>query len=594
MAKNIGDTVQAEQDTNDRISEARAKITELVKQSAKERQASRKFTSLGSYLEDRWQIAKERKRVVQRELYESALQRKGEYTSDKYNQIQKFGGTDIFMNLTSVKCRAAESWIRDILGPEIWTIEPTPIPDLPLHIQQFVQQFVMTQITQNPGLLQVISGPQEMYDYIYKNTREAMVKRAKLAASRMELKIKDQLVEARWRKTLTEVISDIVTYKAGIMKGVVVRRRLGLSWRENPQTGMWQAVQSDNIVIDYDRVSPFDLYPVSSVADVDSTDLFERHRLSRKDLVALMDVPGYDTESIRLVLDEYGEGGLQNWIYDEEYVEGSEGSGSDRIESRAGIIDALEYWGSCQGKRLLEWGLKDPRIDDPQKEYQISAWKIGPYIIKAMINEHPTGRKPYKKTSYELIPGSFWGRGVPELMKDIQQVCNASARSLVNNMALSSGPQVMLDTEQFEGGTNEEEMYPWKIWRYDPSSSRRPTSVRPIEFFQPNPIVAQLLKIYEYYERRAEDYTGIPAYVYGSGNVGGAGRALADYEKVITPDGMVEIGAIEEGCLVSNSYGSFSEVIGVYPQGETDIFRVKFSNGEYVDCDADHRWSEKY
>ena len=525
MVQEIEEVVEPTQnDTENKFDGALQKIDQLVQKSAKERQSSRRLTSLSAYVEDRWQIARDAKFSIQQSLYESALQRKGEYTRSKLADIQKFPGCTIFMNLTSVKCRAAESWIRDILGPEIWTIDPTPMPDLPPHVQQFVQQMVQDQFQKNPTLAEVIDNPKEMFDYIYKNTQEAMIKHAKLTATRMETKIKDQLVEARWRKTLEEVISDVVTYKAGIIKGPVARRRLNLSWQQNQQSEAWQAVQGDNIIYEYDRVSPFDFYPISSMGDIESMDTFQRHRLFRRDLAALISVPGYDEESIRLVLSEYAEGGLKTWLWEDKLKEEAEGENEDEVKAQLDTIDALEFWGSCQGKKLIDWGLKDPRIDDLQKEYQVSVWKIGPYIVKAMINEHPTGRKPYKMTSYEKLPGSIWGHGVPELMADIQQVCNASARSLVNNLAISSGPMTMVDMDQLDSDTNEEEMYPWKIWYYDSSGNRRSTQVKPIEFFQPSSNAAELLAVYDRFEKKAEDYTGIPGYISGSSDIGAAGR----------------------------------------------------------------------
>ena len=536
MAKIVNETeVQEEvqevtpENTGDNLKDARDRIDQLVQESARTKQNSKRLTSLGAYVEKRWQVAKDAKRGIQRSLYESALQRKGEYTREKLAQIQKFKGSVVYMKLTSRFCRTAESWIRDILGPEIWTIDPTPIPDLPPHVQQFIQQMVQTQMQQNPTLVETIGDPKEMFDYIYKSTHEAMNKHAKLTASRMEMKIKDQFIEARWRKTLEEVISDVVTYKAGIIKGPVVRRKLSLGWNQDQQTGAWKAVQGDNMIVEYDRVSPFDFYPVSSMGTIESMDVFQRHRLFRKDLAALIGVPGYDEESIRLVLAEYAEGGLKEWLWEDQLKEEAEGEDEEQNKIYLDTIDALEFWGNVQGKKLMDFGLKDPRIDDPQKEYQVSIWKIGKYIIKAMINEHPTGQKPYKMTSYELLPGSVWGHGVPELMDDVQRICNATARSLVNNEGISSGPQIVIDADQLDTDTNEEEMYPWKIWYYEPSTSRRPTSIKPIEFFMPTSNAAELMAVYDRFEKKAEDYTGIPSYIAGSGDIGGAGKTAAGF-----------------------------------------------------------------
>jgi len=72
--------------------------------------------------------------------------------------------------------------------------------------------------------------------------------------------------------------------------------------------------------------------------------------------------------------------------------------------------------------------------------------------------------------------------------------------------------------------------------------------------------------------------------------VGGAGNALANYEKILTPDGPIPIGDIKPGDNICTIDGKTTKVIKVFPQGETDIFRLKFGNGEYVDCDLNHRW----
>ena len=57
-------------------------------------------------------------------------------------------------------------------------------------------------------------------------------------------------------------------------------------------------------------------------------------------------------------------------------------------------------------------------------------------------------RKPYAKTSFIKSPGAFWGKGIPEIIEDVQNVCNAATRALVNNMGISSGPQVEVNLER--------------------------------------------------------------------------------------------------------------------------------------------------
>ena len=48
---------------------------------------------------------------------------------------------------------------------------------------------------------------------------------------------------------------------------------------------------------------------------------------------------------------------------------------------------------------------------------------------------------------FEKVPGTVHGHGLPDILEDLQQICNATLRALVNNMGISSGPQVVVNTE---------------------------------------------------------------------------------------------------------------------------------------------------
>lgn len=60
--------------------------------------------------------------------------------------------------------------------------------------------------------------------------------------------------------------------------------------------------------------------------------------------------------------------------------------------------------------------------------------------------------------------------------------------------------------------------------------------------------------------------------------------------KILTPDGWKLMGDIQVGDKVINSYGLATKVIGVYPQGELDIYDVKFSDNGKTQCCSEHLW----
>ena len=86
-------------------------------------------------------------------------------------------------------------------------------------------------------------------------------------------------------------------------------------------------------------------------------------------------------------------------------------------------------------------------IQDLAKEYYANVWVIGNYVLKAVLNYDPLGEKPYAKTSFIKSPGAFWGKGIPEIIEDVQSVCNAATRALVNNMGISRGPRVVVNLQ---------------------------------------------------------------------------------------------------------------------------------------------------
>jgi phosphate starvation-inducible protein PhoH and related proteins len=68
------------------------------------------------------------------------------------------------------------------------------------------------------------------------------------------------------------------------------------------------------------------------------------------------------------------------------------------------------------------------------------------------------------------------------------------------------------------------------------------------------------------------------------------GRAQPLSSGVLTPEGFRPIGGLRVGDLVTGSDGRPTPVIGVYPQGLKDVFRVRAQDGASTLCCAEHLW----
>jgi hypothetical protein len=257
-------------------------------------------------------------------------------------------------------------------------------------------------------------------------------------------------------------VTDLVTYPAAFIKGPVIRRQRMLGWTKNAE-GKTAVEASERLAPEYERVDPFKIYPEPGVTHIADGYLFEHHPLTRMDLADLIGVPGYDEDAIRTILRD-GAGG--SWFVEDVELQ------KDELENKFSsymrptqTYDALEFWGKVSGKMLVEWGLTEEDVPDQAREYDANVWLVGNYVIKAVLNYDPLGQKPYAKTSFIKTPGSFWGRGIPETIEDVQNVCNAAARALVNNMGIASGPQVEVNLERIPPNEDITQIYPWKIWQ---------------------------------------------------------------------------------------------------------------------------------
>lgn len=71
----------------------------------------------------------------------------------------------------------------------------------------------------------------------------------------------------------------------------------------------------------------------------------------------------------------------------------------------------------------------------------------------------------------------------------------------------------------------------------------------------------------------------------------GGGKALLADELIPTPQGYTRNGDLKVGDYVFDRYGKLTKVLGVYPQGKKNVYRVHFSDGRYLDCCKDHLFS---
>lgn len=491
-----------------------------------EAQPQEALTNLASHIRTTFETFRNHRNTAQgwsERLLAAMRMFKGEYDPTKLVEIRKFAGSEVYARLVAMKCRGATSLLRDVyLAPDrAWGLAPSPDPEIPQEITQKIQQLVAVEMAtlQQAGQPVDLNMLRDRINQLMIGAREAAKKRAGAQAKVAEEKVDEILSEGGFYKALAEFLVDLPLFPFACIKGPVVRIIPQVTWEGN------SATISHNPKLFWQRVSPFDLWWTPGVADIEDASVIERTRVTRADLNDLLDLPGYDQEAIRKVLDEYGTGGLvDNWDSTDAERAAQENRENPQT-NRSGLISCLEFTGNVQGKMLLEYGMKADQVQDELRDYMVQAWLIGNHIIKVQLSPSPRKRHPYFITSFEKVPGTPVGNGLPDILSDINDVCNATLRALVNNLSISSGPQVMINDDRLAPGEDGESMYPWKRWHTvsDPMGNAQQV---PISFFQPNSYAQDLLSVYQKFSDIADEISAIPKYLSGQ-SPGGAGRTAS-------------------------------------------------------------------
>lgn len=451
----------------------------------------------------------------------------GEYSPDKLAEIQKFGGSEIYARIIAMKCRGSSSLLRDVYltSDRPWSIDPPADPDVPAGIVEKIGQLINLEVE---GIAQGGGQPpdpamiRDRFAQLMEAARGAETKAARKRAKLAQKKIDELLEAGGFYKALAEFIVDLPLFPFACIKGPTVKIMPTVKWENG------RPVSKTEPRMVWSRVSPFDLWFTPGVADIEDACVVERSRVTRADLNDLLDIPGYNAAQIRAALAAYGSSGL---------VETTDGNESERAvyenrespqQNTSSMIDMLTYTGNIQGLHLLRYGMNPADIPDPVRDYMVEAFIVGRYVIKVQLSPSPRKRHAYYITSFEKVPGTPIGNALPDILADIAEASNASLRNLLNNMAISSGPQVVIRDDMTTAGQNSDDLYPWKRWHVQGDMiGASGQQLKPVDFFQPQSNAQELLAIYQRFGEIADELSAIPRHMSGANPGSGAGRTAS-------------------------------------------------------------------
>jgi hypothetical protein len=459
---------------------------------------------------------------VQQRLVDCLRLREGKYDPEQLSEIAKFGGSKVFANITHNKCRGAASMLRDIfLGKERpWSIEPTPDPTLPTDAMANVLALVRTEVAalQQQGQPVDQDTIKQRLDQLGAAAADASKKQASDDARASADLIDDILVEGSFYVALDEFIYDFVTFPYAVLTGPVAVMASDVKY----VNGMPQRVRRP--ILTWRRSDPSDVWWTPGSGRIEDAAIVERSRLTRGDINALIGLPGYDEDAVRSILREYGDRGYSESEIGVGQSEVARSQNRDELLNEGKTIDVLCWTGAVYGRDLDEMGYE---VDDLDLDYMVQAWVCSRYLLKVHLDPDPRMRLPYYIAAYEPNPGSLAGTALPELFDDCQQVCNAAARALVNNMGMASGPQVAVNVDRLINPADAQSMYPWKRWELTEDPTTTSQARPPVEFFQPNSNSQDLMAVYTFMSNIADEISAMPKYLTGNQQIAGAGRTAS-------------------------------------------------------------------
>jgi hypothetical protein len=405
----------------------------------------------------------------------------------------------VFINLTRPKTTAWEARLWDLLFPadgKNWGVKETPVPELAENMKRgesLVEQH-------EPRMMQLVDEHNSMVDggadqaaiqpvreeidalaYALQRVKAFMTEAQKTldvaqrCAALMEREIEDQLVEFNYSAVSRDVIADACKLGVGIMKGPVTTNKPRRKWEQNEQAGTYMLAGQGNPRPLGRRVDPWHFFPDMEAQCPDDLEfVFERHLKNRSQFVRMSRELGFEEKAVAAILKE----GPQNDIVsDLNYLVQLQALSDDYLGAAVkNKFIIIEYHGplSDEDLALMLRGLgQDEAAEaiemdgmDPFAERDVVAYFCQGRMLK-IAPDYPmdSGEKLYSVFSFERgEAGILDAKGVPRLMRSEQAMLNSAVRMVIDNGALSAGPQIVVDKSKVEPENGNWKMAPRKVW----------------------------------------------------------------------------------------------------------------------------------
>lgn len=463
--------------------------------------------SLGARLHDQFTRTKADRIMVEQRWLDDLRQYKGVYNPDEEARMPK-GKSRVHTRMTRVKVKTATARLMDLVFPagseDNWSIDPTPVPDLTPDPQ--LMQMLIMQLGRMPT-------PDE--------SRIALEAQAKRASTLMQEEIKDQLIEAKYRRMMKWVIQSGNLFGTGILKGPLVNRSYKKTWTPNPD-GSWGLLNTPKLLPFIEFTPVWEMYPDTLAATFSEARFnYQRSIMPKHMVLELAAREDFSTKVIKDYLRQNPDGDTTMLFWEVELRRlGWNLTGNTAKGKR---YEVLEYWGVIDAQELIDLGMELP--DDTLEEYWANVWLLGSKVIKIEIQPIEGMQLPYYAYYWDKDETSIFGEGIPSVIRDADKSLNAATRAMLDNAAICAGPQTEVNVDLLHPDEDPRDIHPFKVWvRSGVGVEAQYPAVRSVSM---DSHTNEYMALAQFFETNIHETT-IPSYMHGeASSKGSVGRTAS-------------------------------------------------------------------
>ncbi|KYC52205.1 MAG: hypothetical protein AMQ22_00932 [Candidatus Methanofastidiosum methylothiophilum] len=467
---------------------------------------------MAQVVKDRFKESEDQRKEIEQRWLKDLRQYRGQYDPDVLSRIHP-NRSKAYIRITRTKVKTVDSRLVDLLfpanGDRNWSITPTPVPSLTsdqmLLIQQQLQQSGVQQITQ------------DMFDLAVKQVAEDKAKK-------MGTVIHDELEEMGYRSQLRSVIHSGNLYGTGILKGPMITLTKGKQYQQitdESGTQTWKMITEDKLLPYIEAVPVWDFYPDMSASNIrDARYCIQRHKMTKKQLLDLAKRSDFLGDKIKKYIEDHLEGDWEDKFHNTQLREIGDRSYSPNFNTKTGgrKYEVLEYWGYIDAKELEEMGATIPDNYKGDIEVAANVWVIGNYVIKAAVSHLNEVQWPFYLYYYDKDETSIFGEGIPSILRDVQELINSAFRAMLDNAAISAGPQFEVNLDLLSEDEDPTDIHPFKVWLR--TGEGLDASQEAVKVKQVPSHTAEFLSMCQAFESYADEVTTIPKYMWGEATPG--------------------------------------------------------------------------